>query len=75
MNDHKFGNLLYERRRLAGLSQSQVARLVGVSDKAVSKWENGKAKPSTDALRRLAALFQVPVEELLRLRRRAARRA
>ena len=68
MNDHKFGNLLYERRRLAGLSQSQVARLVGVSDKAVSKWENGKAKPSTDALRRLAALFQVPVEELLRLR-------
>ena len=68
MNDHKFGNLLYERRRLAGLTQSQVARLVGVSDKAVSKWENGRAKTSTDALRRLSELYQMPIEELLRLR-------
>lgn len=68
MNDYKFGNLIYEKRKLAGLSQSQVARLIGVSDKAVSKWENGRAKPSTEALRKLAALFAVPVDELLRLR-------
>lgn len=68
MNDYRFGNYVYEKRRLSGLSQSQVARLLGVSDKAVSKWENGKAKPGTDTLRKLAALFHVPIEELLQMR-------
>ena len=66
--DFRFGNALYELRKKAGLSQSQVARLVGVSDKAVSKWETGRAKPTTDTLRKLAALFKVSVDELLRLR-------
>ncbi len=70
MNDHPFGNRLYELRKTAGLSQSQVARLIGVSDKAVSKWETGKAKPTTDSLRRLAALYQQSVDELLTLRDR-----
>lgn len=68
MNDYRFANYLYEKRKLAGLSQSQVARLVGVSDKAVSKWENGKAKPTTDTLRKLAVLFETSVDELLRVR-------
>ncbi len=68
MNDYPFGNYIFEKRKQAGLSQSQVARLIGVSDKAVSKWENGRAKPTTDALRKLAALYRLPVEELLRAR-------
>ena len=68
MNDYPFGNRLYTMRKAAGFSQSQVARLVGVSDKAVSKWENGKSKPTTEALRKLAALFKVSVDELLKLR-------
>ena len=68
MNDYTFGNRLYTMRKAAGLSQSQVAKLVGVSDKAVSKWENGKSKPTTEALRKLAALFKVSVDELLKLR-------
>ena len=68
MNDYSFGKKLYDLRKKAGLSQSQLARLIGVSDKAVSKWENGKAKPTTDSLRRLGALFQESVDELLKLR-------
>ncbi len=68
LGDYRFGNYLFEKRKLAGLSQSQVARLIGVSDKAVSKWENGKAKPATDTLRKLAHLYQVSVEELLQMR-------
>lgn len=68
MNDYTFGNKLCEMRKAAGLSQSQVARLVGVSDKAVSKWENGKAKPTTESIRKLSALFHVSVDELLKLR-------
>ncbi len=65
MNDYPFGNRLYELRRTAGLTQREVARRVGVSDKAVSKWETGASKPTTDALRSLAALYGVPVGDLL----------
>ena len=68
MTDYRFGNDLLKRRKQAQLSQRQVGMLLGVSDKAVSKWENGKAKPTTDTLRKLAALYGVPVEELLKLR-------
>lgn len=68
MNDYRFGNTISDKRRVAGLSQFQLAKLLGVSDKAVSKWENGKAKPTTNTLRKLAALFGVPLEELLQMR-------
>lgn len=68
MNDYRFGNFIYEKRKLSGLSQDQVARLLGVTDKAVSKWENGKAKPGTESLKKLAQLYQVSIEELLQMR-------
>lgn len=68
MNDYKFGNYIYELRTKSGLSQMQLAKQVGVSNKAVSKWENGKSKPTTDILKELAILFGIPVERLLGLR-------
>ena len=68
MNDFKFGNYMYKKRMESGLSQSQVARLLGISDKAVSKWENGKAKPRTATLRRLAELYQISLEDLLNMK-------
>lgn len=68
MNDYRFGNTIYELRRKAGLSQSELARALGVTDKAVSKWENGRAKPATKTLRKLSALFGVSVEQLLKLK-------
>lgn len=45
MNDYRFANFPYEKRRTAGLSQNQAARLLGVSDKAVSKWKNARRSP------------------------------
>jgi len=65
MNDYTFGNKILTLRKKRNLSQSQLAEQVGVTNKAVSKWETGKAKPSINVLRKLAALFQVEVEELL----------
>ena len=41
MNDYRFGNQIYELRRRAELSQTQLAGMLGVTNKAVSKWENG----------------------------------
>lgn len=68
MNDYKFGNKLYKLRSAAGLSQTDVANVVGVTNKSVSKWENGATKPSTNVLRKLADLFNISIEELLALR-------
>ena len=68
MNDYQFGNYIFELRKRSGLSQSELAAKVGVTNKAVSKWEVGKAKPSVETIRKLAVLFRVSVDELLRKR-------
>ena len=65
MNDYEFGNYLYALRKKAGISQTELARQLGVTNKAVSKWENGNSKPGTGTLRRLAAVYGVSVDDLL----------
>lgn len=68
MNDYAFGNFLYRQRCRAGLTQTELAEKLGLTNKAVSKWETGKAKPTTNALRKLAALFGLSVDRLLQIR-------
>ena len=68
MNDYEFGNYIYELRKRVGLSQTELAAEIGVTGKAVSKWEVGKAKPGVETIRKLAVLFQVSVDELLKKR-------
>ncbi|MBQ9009156.1 MAG: helix-turn-helix transcriptional regulator [Clostridia bacterium] len=64
--DYLFGNRLMKLRKQNRLTQFQLGRLIGVSDKAVSKWENGSAKPSTDSCTKLAEVLHVTVDEILR---------
>lgn len=66
MNDYTFGQILYDYRRQAGYSQKDLAQLLGVTNKAVSKWETGAAKPSTAVLRKLAAVYNISVDALFR---------
>ena len=68
MNDYAFGNKILELRKSLNLSQSELAEKVGVTNKAVSKWETGKSKPTTNVIRKLASLFKLDVEELLCMR-------
>ena len=68
VNDYTFGNKILERRTELNLSQAELAEKVGVSNKAVSKWETGRSKPTTNVLRKLAALFHMDVEEMLCMR-------
>lgn len=65
MKDYSFGNYICALRTGLGLSQFQLGTLVGVSDKAVSKWENGDAKPRISTCHRLAAVLGVSINELL----------
>ena len=67
MNDYKFGNYLANLRYKSNMSQTVLAEKLGVTNKAVSKWENGKAKPTTDIIRKLAIVFNEPLEKLLTL--------
>ena len=57
MDDYKFGNYIFELRGRAGLSQSELAAEVGVTNRAVYKWEAGKAKPGVETIPKLMALF------------------
>ncbi|MGM9645480.1 MAG: helix-turn-helix transcriptional regulator [Eubacteriales bacterium] len=64
MNDYAFGNFLYALRTEKGFSQSQLGNMLGVTNKAVSKWENGSAKPNTSLIPEIAKILDVTVEEL-----------
>lgn len=68
MNDYAFGNKILKMRTQLGLSQTELAGMLGVTNKAVSKWETGKSKPTTDVIRKLAALFKTDINELLSMR-------
>ena len=65
MNDYTFGSRIHKLRRNMGLSQNQLADMLGISGKAVSKWETGCAKPQLDTVKKLSSIFNVSVDELL----------
>lgn len=67
MQDYDFGNRLFQLRKKAGLSQSGLGSKIGVSNKAVSKWETGRAKPGLDIVHKLADTLNVSVDDLLNL--------
>ncbi len=46
----KIGSFILEMRKDKGLTQKQLADMVGVSDKAVSRWETGKGLPDTSTM-------------------------
>ena len=52
-------------RKKAGLSQAEVSEELDVSRQAVTKWETGQSRPSTENLQSLSKLYNVPLEYLL----------
>ena len=56
-----FGDFLQSQRRLANISQRQLARASGVSDSYLSQVERGLYRPSAEVLKALAHAFEMPV--------------
>ena len=52
-------------RKKEGLSQIEVSEKLAVSRQAVSRWESGESRPSTDNLQALCKLYHVPLDYLL----------
>lgn len=60
-----FQERLFDLRRQAGLSQEELANLLGVTRQAVQKWEAGTSRPDMDNLASLADYFKVSLDYLV----------
>lgn len=65
MNQKKIGYFLRKLRNEKGLTQEQFAEIIGVSNRSVSRWENGVNMPDFDLLMQIAEYFDVHIEEIL----------
>lgn len=52
-------------RQKRGLSQGQLADLIGVAQQHVSRWENGKHRPSIDTVQKLAEILNCNISDLI----------
>lgn len=60
-----FSSFIAQLRKEQNLTQKELADRIGVSDKAVSRWENGKNYPDIEIMQSLGEIFNVSVSELL----------
>lgn len=65
MDQIKIGRFIASCRKDAGLTQAVLAEKLGISDRAVSKWENGKSMPDSGIMLELCELLKINVNELL----------
>ncbi len=65
MDQKKIGSFIAARRKDNGLTQSQLAEMLGITDKAVSKWETGKSMPDLSLFCPLCDLLHITLNELL----------
>ena len=61
----RFGAFVAQLRKEKGLTQKELADLLHVTDKAVSKWETGKGFPDLKLLEPLAETLDISLVELL----------
>ena len=66
MDQVKIGNLIAQCRKEKGLTQAALAERLGVSDRAVSKWETGRSLPDADNLLELSGILGITVDEILK---------
>lgn len=65
MNQIKIGKFIAECRKKNNLTQMQLAEKLNITDRAVSKWENGKAMPDSSIMLNLCNELKISVNELL----------
>jgi DNA-binding XRE family transcriptional regulator/desulfoferrodoxin (superoxide reductase-like protein) len=65
MNSYVTGSVIKNLREAKGLTQGELAEKIGVSGKAVSKWETGKGLPDISLIEPLSTALSVSVMELM----------
>ena len=61
----KIGKFIAECRKKVGLTQMQLAEKLNITDRAVSKWENGKSMPDSSIMLELCDVLKISVNDLL----------
>ena len=65
MDQIKIGKFIAERRREVGLTQMQLGEMLGITDRAVSKWERGLSLPDSSIMLELCSILKITVNDLL----------
>ena len=65
MNRGNMGDIIAERRKEKGMTQKEIAEMLNITDKAVSKWERNIACPDTALIPKLAEILGISIDELM----------
>ena len=65
MNQIATGNYIAQKRRALNLTQEQLGEILNVSNKTISKWENGKCMPDYSIVEKLCETLQITISELM----------
>ena len=68
MKKESMGMIIAAKRKELGMTQLELAEKMGVTDKAVSKWERDLSFPDVTSLPRLAEIFGMSVDELMQVK-------
>lgn len=68
MKKQTFGNIIVSLRKEKGMTQLELAEKMGVTDKAVSKWERDLSFPDVSSIPKLAEIFEVSVDDLMQVK-------
>lgn len=61
----RIGDIISNKRKELGLTQAELGKMLGISGKAVSKWERGLSKPCQEHMKKLVDLLGLPPESPL----------
>lgn len=65
MKKQTFGQMISSLRKEKGMTQLELAEKMGVTDKAVSKWERDLSFPDVNSIPKLAEIFEISIDELM----------
>ena len=65
MNQEKIGKFIQERRKIKKLTQEELAEKLGVNNRSISRWENGKCMPDLSILKDLSKELDITINDLL----------
>ena len=65
MNQEKIGKFILELRKEKNMTQQELADKIGVTDRAISKWENGRGLPDLSLMKPLCEELGISINELI----------
>ena len=65
MNQSAIGNFIAQKRKEKNLTQAQLAQILGISNKTISKWETGRCMPDYSIIKKLCEELGITLSELI----------